>query len=104
MLLSESFERSVHEIIDLTARVQAALKAGETGALAELAGENRRIRAALEAQEPANDPNALDVLLKARERMVETRAALESKRAALAEELRALDVRKKIDKAYTSPG
>lgn len=102
---SENYAGSVNRIIELTEKTLAVLEAGDTEAFSGLAEENRHITKLLAELEPTSDDlETLDLLVEARERIVQVRAALESRHADLVEERQALDARRKIGRAYGPQG
>lgn len=98
---SESHESLVEKLLAVTQQVPAALDSGNFEGLQELAAETRRISTALAQREPAaDDPNALDRLVNARDRILETMTTLRAGLDALARERQVLDTRQRLNKAY----
>jgi len=98
---SENYADAIKRVIEVAKQTQAVVDAGETEAFAGLAEENRHITKLLAELEPTSDDlETLDLLVDARDRIVQTRAALEVKRAELVEDRRALDARRKVGMAY----
>lgn len=98
---SESHKSLVEQLLAVTRQVPAALDAEDFEVLQELAAKTRRISQALAEREPsADDPEALDRLVHARDRIVETMTTLRAGLDALVHERQVLDNRQKVNRAY----
>jgi len=103
-LQPKTYKTLYMSLLDITARVKAALGADDAQAFMQLAGEHRDVMDKLNQQGLSQDIELLDLIEKAREQVHEVAAEIGKHLDELSRQLVMFEKKKKVSAAYARNG